>query len=448
MGKKKLMRLTTVDLSLDKLIRGQLRYLNQYFDVVGVAADQGLLQGVAIREGIRVIDAPMHREISLVADVKSLWTLYKLMRRERPDILHCNTPKGSLLGLLAGKLAGVPNRVYTVTGLRYQGAHGLFRWLLMTMERISCACATKVIPEGQGVLHTLQADKITGKPLQVLHFGNINGIDTSYYSNVALCLDSNECFEGDLNSNYSNESNNLDLNLNVPNSSNGMSPWSTPTLNSVDGEAEGGSRELEQELAAQKVVRAKVRRDLNLSDDDFVFVFVGRIVKDKGINELVASLKQTDCKTIMVGSFDDDDPIDAASKQWLETSDKVRCVGWQEDVRPYLAAADALVFPSYREGFPNVPIQAGALGIPCIVTNINGCNEIIKDNLNGKIIVAPLTSGSDKMQQALESTMQWFVAHSDEVRRMGRNARGYITTRYEHRDVWEATRKMYEKLLK
>ncbi len=180
------MRMTTVDLSLDKLIRGQLGYMNQYFDVVGVASDTGLLSGVAEREGVRVIDVPMHREIAVGADIKSLAHLVKLFRKEKPDILHCNTPKGSLLGLIAGKLTGIPNRVYTVTGLRYQGATGLLRWVLKTMERISCACATKVIPEGQGVLHTLQVDGITRKPLAVLHHGNINGIDTGMYSNEAL----------------------------------------------------------------------------------------------------------------------------------------------------------------------------------------------------------------------------------------------------------------------
>lgn len=380
MGKKKLMRMTTVDLSLDQFLRGQLRYLNQYFEVVGVASDTGLLKGVGEREGVRVIDLPMHREISLMADMRSLWAVYRLLRKEKPWILHCNTPKGTLLGMIAGWAARVPNRVYLVTGLRYQGARGLLRWLLMAMECVSCACATKVIPEGQGVLHILQQDHITRKPLQVLHFGNINGIDTQYFSREAL----------------------------------------------TDTEI--------------------TRATLGLAEDDFVFVFVGRIVKDKGINELARCMQQLDCKLVLVGSFDDGDPIDPILAEFLKTSPKVKCVGWQEDVRPYLAVADALVFPSYREGFPNAPMQAGSLGLPSIVTDISGSNEIIKDGLNGKIIAAPLTEGSHKMEQALMSTMRWFMEHPAEVQRMAHNARGMIQSRYEQRDVWEAILKMYQNL--
>ena len=125
-------------------------------------------------------------------------------------------------------------------------------------------------------------------------------------------------------------------------------------------------------------------------------------------------------------------------------------MGWQEDVRPYLAAADALVFPSYREGFPNVPIQAGALDIPCIVTNINGCNEIIKDNLNGKIIRAPYAQQGKMdslMENALYETMKWFIEHPEEVKRMGRNARGMITSRYEQKDVWKEILNLYLELV-
>lgn len=407
--------MTTVDLSLDKLIRGQLGYMNQYFDVVGVAADTGLLSGVAEREGVRVIDVPMHRKIALGADMKSLVHLVKLFRKEKPDILHCNTPKGSLLGLLAGKIVGIPHRVYTVTGLRYQGATGLLWWVLKTMERISCACATKVIPEGQGVLHTLQVDGITRKPLAVLHHGNINGIDTGMYSNEALAKE-------------------LGLTEDANRVGDGMS---TDEVNEKN----------EREELWQRGVSALMREKLGITSDDFVFVFVGRIVKDKGINELAQCMRQLDCKLILVGSFDDDDPINDFDREFVETSPKVKCVGWQEDVRPYLAMSDALVFPSYREGFPNVPIQAGALGKPCIVTDINGCNEIIKDGLNGKIIAAPLTDGSEAMTTALLNTMQWFISHPEEVRRMSKNARGMITARYEQQDVWRATLEMYRQLL-
>lgn len=398
--------MTTVDLSLDKLISGQMKFINQFYDVVGAAADTGLLQKVAEREGVRVVDIPMHREINILADIRSLCSVYKFLRKEKPWILHCNTPKGSLLGMIAGWAARVPNRVYLVTGLRYQGAHGVLRFILKTMERISCLFATKVIPEGQGVLHTLKTDHITGKTLSVLHHGNINGIDTDFFSNKCLASDM------------------------------GMKP-------------DDASSDADDEKLYKELISKNVRKRLGLKGDDFVFVSIGRLVKDKGINELALCMKQLDCRLILVGSFDENNAIDDEAKEFLTSSDRVKCVGWQEDVRPYLAAADALVFPSYREGFPNVPIQAGAMGLPCIVTDINGSNEIIKDNLNGKIIVSPSADNTDTpsaMEKALESTMEWFISHPAEVERMSRNARRMITSRYEQKDVWKAILDMYNSL--
>lgn len=363
---KKLIRLTTADISLDGFLKGQLKYLNQYYEVVGVAADTGVLKNVAVREGIRVIDLPMHREIALGSDIKSLVNLYKLFRNEKPYILHANTPKGSLLAMMAGMMARIPHRIYTVTGLRYQGATGLFRFILKCMERITCLCATNVIPEGNGVLHCLKKDNITNKPLRIIHNGNINGVDTAFFS---------------------------------------------------------------PELFPEN----------DKSDSKFTFVFVGRIVKDKGIHELVECMRQLDCKLILVGAFEDGDPVSDEAKQFLLNSPKVKFVGWQTDIRPFLAEADALVFPSYREGFPNVPMQAGSMGKACIVTNINGCNEIIKDGLNGKII-------EPRNATALLNTMKWFMNHPEEVKRMAGNARKMIQDRYEQKDVWQGLLNYYHAL--
>ena len=370
--RKKIIRVTTADISLNSLLKGQLMFLNQYFEVIGVAKNTGVLKEVSEREGIRVVDAPLERPISLVKDIKGLWFLCRLFRKEKPWCVHANTPKGSLLAMIAAWIARVPHRVYTVTGLRYQGAHGMLRTILKTMERLSCLFATNVIPEGQGVLHALQEDNITKKPLRVIWNGNINGIDTEYFkSTESFCERKN---------------------------------------------------------------------------DTFTFVFIGRIVRDKGIHELTECIRKLNCNLILVGSFEEGDPVDEDDKKFLLTSEKVKFVGWQIDVRPYLEQADVLVFPSYREGFPNVPMQAGAMGLPCIVTNINGCNEIIKDGLNGKIIAAPLKEGTKMMEQSLLNTMQWFINHREEAKRMGNNARPMIQERYEQRYVWKALKEYYDAL--
>lgn len=383
--KPKLLRVTTHDISLDGLLPGQLRYLNRYFEVVGVAADTGVLQKVARREGVRVAALPMRREIALGADMRCLWRMYRLLRRERPDIVHANTPKGSLLSMVAGWAARVPHRVYTVTGLRYQGAGGWLRSLLQAMERVTCRFATDVIPEGRGVKAALEADRITRKPLRIVLNGNINGIDTEHFAPEALLL-----------------------------------PGETPAD-----------------------ARARLRREFGLPADGFVFVFVGRIVGDKGMNELATAMRALAgrCKLLLVGPLEPElDPLQPESlKTFMESTD-VSAVGMQRDVRPYLLAADVLVFPSYREGFPNVVLQAGAMGLPAIVTDINGCNEIIRSGENG-VIIPPGDA------EALIRAMQRFIDRPERVSDMAARARSMITSRYRQQDVWDALLARYREML-
>jgi lipopolysaccharide biosynthesis protein len=391
--KKKLIRVTTSDVSLDSLIKGQLHFMNQHYEVVGLSNNTGRLMNVSEREGVRVIEVPMHREISLGTDLKCLWKLCKIFKRERPFIVHANTPKGSLLAMMAGKLTCVPHRIYTVTGLRYQGAQGMLRWILMTMERITCLCATKVIPEGNGVKMALEHDHITKKPLKVVLNGNINGIDTEYFSVESVArVDETQ-------------------------------PTPTDVANK----------------------RAAIRESLGLSADDFAFVFVGRIVGDKGMNELAACMRQLQgshpkCKLILVGRFETEfDPLDNGIEDFFKSASNVVYVGYQKDVRPYFLAADALVFPSYREGFPNVVMQAGSMKLPSIVTDINGCNEIVTDGINGKII-------PPRDSEALLKMMENFLDDLTATNSMARNARAIIQSRYEQRQVWEALREEYGKL--
>lgn len=406
MRKKKIIRVTTHDISLNLLLEGQLRFLNQYYDVVGVAKDTGELESVRRREGVLCIDVPMAREISIGKDIHALYILYKVFRRERPWMVHANTPKGSLLAMIASWAARVPRRVYTVTGLRYQGAHGLMRLVLKTMERITCSFATNVIPEGQGVLYSLRADHITAKPLHVLHYGNINGKDTKFWSRRQTVAD----IEG----------------------------TGYDEVTDVDVES----------------FRSKFRKELGFSDNDFVFIFVGRIVADKGMAELCNAMKRLSAtesavKLLLVGSMEDGNAVPNDVRDYFLNASCVKYVGAQTDVRPYLMAADALVFPSYREGFPNVPMEAGAMDLPCIVTDVNGANEIIRDGLNGKIIMAPLGDRGrhvNDITPALVETMSWFANHHAEVARMSRNARRMIHERYEQRDVWAALLDYYRSL--
>ena len=408
--RKKIIRVTTADISLNSLLKGQLMFLNQYFEVIGVAKDTGVLKEVSEREGIRVVDAPLERPISLVKDIKGLWFLYRLFRKEKPWCVHANTPKGSLLAMIAAWFACVPHRVYTVTGLRYQGAHGLLRMILKTMERLSCLFATNVIPEGQGVLQCLKRDNITKKSLQVIHYGNINGKDTEFFSRDNAIQ--------------------------------------TASLKLAD-------KHIFLRNLSEKEARSLVRSELGFSNNDFIFVFIGRLVNDKGLGELADALRKLEdekleIKLLLIGEIDGEDDALAKDKlNYLMQSKNIKYIGVQSDIRPYLMASDVLVFPSYREGFPNVPLEAGALGLPAIVTNINGSNEIIEDGVNGKIIQAPLDNKGVRVNDItieLYTMMKWFYYHPEEVKRMGENARPIICERYEQHNVWKALLEYYKQL--
>jgi len=378
---KKLFRLTTIPASFASLLKGQPHFLQQYYDVTIISSDKAELERVGIVEGVKTYSVELIRRITPIKDLRAVWKLYCYFRKEKPFIVHANTPKASLLGMLAAKQARIPNRIYTVTGLRFEAETGLKRKILIIMEKLTCWAATKVIPEGQGVKKTLIRNKITSKPLQVIANGNINGIDTAHFS---------------------------------------------PTLYSPEQ-------------------KGKIMNKLNIPIHSFIFCFVGRLVKDKGINELVQAFIELNrtylyAKLLLVGPLERElDPLLPETEKEIQSNPNIISVGGQADVRPYLAISDVFVFPSYREGFPNVVMEAGAMELPCIVTDINGCNEIIEEGVNG-LIIPP------KNKERLQEKMQLLLEDSRLRNRLKQNARSMITSRYEQRMVWEALLAEYRNL--
>ncbi len=372
MKKLKIIRSATVPQSLDSFCNGVLKELSQEYEVVAVSSPGEALDKVSRREGVRTIAVPMERHISLMNDLRSLWQMWRVMRRERPDLVHAMTPKAGLICMMAAWLARVPRRVHMFTGLVWPTSTGLKRRILMATDWLTCACATHVIPEGEGVKNDLLSHHITRKPIKVLGYGNVKGIDMEHYN---------------------------------------------PALFSNVSHQEG-----------------------------FTFVFVGRIVRDKGINELVAAFDRLhedypDVRLVLIGPREDDlDPVLPATLERINSGNGIEAVGPQSDVRPFYASADALVFPSYREGFPNVVIEAGAMGLPSIVTDINGSREIIIDGQNG-VIVPP------RDEEALYQAMKRFVEQPDEIAAMAQKARGLIASRYEQSYVRQCLYDFYHEIL-
>lgn len=323
----------------------------------------------------KTIEVPMERHISPTKDIKSLWKIIKVMRKEKPYMVHSMTPKAGLLSMIAGWLTGVPVRVHTFTGLVWPTATGVKRKILMATDWLTCACATHVIPEGQGVLDDLKNYKVCRKPMKVLGYGNVMGVDMQRFN-----------------------------------------PARFP--------------------------------DVQRDDKVFRYVFVGRIVGDKGINELVEAFvrlnnEYPDTQLTLVGKYEANlDPLKPETLKLIEENPCIDACGprYRDDLLVEYMKSHCFVMPSYREGFPNTVMEAGAMRLPSVVTDINGSREIIIHGKNG-CIVPP------KDVDALYEAMKLMFLDSDSRKKMASNARPLIVSRFEKSFVQDCLMKFYEEIL-
>lgn len=381
MYKKKIIRASTVPLSLNVFCRGMLSELKEKYEVVAVSTPGPELIELAEREGVRTIAVPMERHISLWKDFVSLIRMVWVFMIERPTMVHSMTPKAGLICMMAGWLTRVPVRVHTFTGLVWPTSTGMKRKILMFTDRLTCACATHIIPEGEGVKNDLINGGITKKPLRVLGYGSCKGIDLEYFR-------------------------------------------------------------MSEKIKGQK---EKIK-----DPDAFTFLFVGRITRDKGINELVEAFvrlhREHPCtRLVLVGRFEEGlDPVEPSTKTLIEQAENgIEAVGEKrgDDLLAYYAASDCYVQPSYREGFPNTVLEAGAMGLPCIVTDINGSREIIINRQNGLIVPS-------KDVDALHDAMAEMMTNSSARAYMAKNARPLVTRRFEASFVRSCLYDFYNEILK
>ncbi|MCM1139745.1 MAG: glycosyltransferase family 4 protein [Muribaculum sp.] len=375
-SRRKIIRACTVAQSVGFFV-GMIPDLRKLgYEVVAVSSDGPDLQKVR-DAGARTITVEMQRHISPLKDLESLWQMIKVFRRERPLMVHSMTPKAGLICMMAAKLTGVPVRVHMFTGLVFPTSSGLKRKILMATDWLTCACATHVIPEGEGVKRDLLNNGITKKTIQVLGYGNCRGIDLNRFDRTS-------------------------------------------------------------EVTA---VADKIRKS-----DKFTFISIGRLVGDKGINEFVEAFcrlnrELPDTRLVLVGAYEKDlDPLNPATLKEIENNPAIEAAGQQKDVRPWYAAADCHVLASYREGFPNVVIEAGAMGLPQIVTDINGANEIIIEGKNGTIVPS-------KDADALYRAMRRMATDREWREQLAANARPLIASRYEQSFVRQCLYDFYDELM-
>ena len=367
MGKPKFFITTTIGLTFI-FFRGQPRLWKEMYDVCAISSGEDDLKAFCEAEGIRYKYMPLHREISFWSDVACLFRYLWLFIRERPYVVHGNTPKASMLSMTAAWLTRRPVRVYMCHGLRYQSAEGGMQRLLMWFEKLSCACATEVLCVSQGVRKQLVADGLcAAHKAKVVGYGTAGGVDTGHFSRQA------------------------------------------------------------QFPAA----------GLNLPEGAFVFTFVGRIVRDKGIGELVAAFRRLyechpDVYLLLVGDKEQTlSPLDPSTLETMQENSHIIQSGFQKDIRPFLAMSDAFVLPSYREGVGQVLLEAGCMDVPCIATDIIGCNEVIIPGVNGDLVPS-------HDEEALYLKMKEWAEHPEYLRKMAASCRESIVSRFARERVWQA----------
>lgn len=386
MNKPKLIRITTVPVSMNIILKGQLGFMNQYFDVIGVTGyDKKHFEDVLKREQIQMEPIEMARTISPVKDLVSLWKLYRFLKKEKPDIVHTHTPKAGLLGMIAAYFAGVPIRMHTVAGMPWLELSGLKKWVIGLTERITFACAHKVYPNSYGLKKIINDNNFCPPDkLKVIANGASNGVNVSIFD---------------------------------PDNS---------------------------ELKS----REELRNEHNISDE-IVFCFIGRIAKEKGIQELINSFEKLQkdpftpkIKLVLIGGFEKHyGLLGEALENSITNNPDILALGRFDDVRPFYLMSDVFVFPSYREGFPNALMEAGAMALPSIATDINGCNEIITDGHNG-IMIQP------KNKTELYKAMKKMINKKELRIYLAANARKIIVDKFRIEIIWESLLNEYKMFLK
>jgi glycosyltransferase involved in cell wall biosynthesis len=377
----KVAHITTVDLSLRYLLLNQLKSIaGAGYEVIGVSSS-GPDVPVIEAAGIRHISIPITRNFTPLADLLSLLRLYRVMRREHVTIVHTHTPKPGLLGQLAARLAGVPVVINTLHGFYFhEHMHPIWRRFYITTEKIAALCSDIILSQNSEDIRTAVAEGICA-PKKIKYLGN--GIDVRHFDRCHLTAEA-----------MMTKRNELGL------------PLGTPVVG-----------------------------------------FVGRLVEEKGLKELLEAARSIvvhvpSVRFLIVGAIDRDKP-DAITPSIAETygvADHCVFAGMRQDMLELYALMDVFVLPSHREGFPRAPMEASAMSVPCVVTDIRGCREAVEHESNGFLV--PL-GDVDALAQAIST----LLCDPMMARRLGEQGRRMAEERFDERLVFETVKAEYVRLL-
>ena len=371
-------------MALRYLLPGQMHFMaNNGFNVLMISADGKELAEVIEKEQCRHIIVPMTRKITPVQDMKCLFKLIKIFRKEMPDIVHTHTPKAGLLGMLAAKLSGVKVRIHTVAGLPLMVEKGFKYQLLKFIEKLTYACAGQVWPNSNSLMQFIIKNKLckTAK-LKIISKGSTNGIQLNRFN---------------------------------------------------------------REHLDEKIIN-EIKVQINYQQENIYLLCIGRLVVDKGIAELVhvfTQLQKTndDLMLILVGGYETAlDPLPAETMHEIETNPSIMHINWTTQVEYYMSLADFFVFPSHREGSPNVLLQAGAMGLPVICSHITGNIDIVTNNETGLIF-------ENKNEQQMFSLLQYALLHPQQMQTMAKKLQKEIKENYPQENIWQKMLEAYKSLV-
>ena len=377
--KPKVVHMVTSAVSVG-LMKGQLAYLNNKgYDVTVISSPGERLIQAQKEEGINIKAIKMERTISPLKDFISLIKVIYYFIQIRPQICNSGTPKAGLIGMLAAWLTKVPLKVYTIRGLPFEGAKGIKRKILLLIEKIACACADKVICISPSIQDQVIINKITSKNKTIVFgAGSSNGLQLDNYN-----------------------------------------------FNSV----------IEMEVK-------KIRERYHLDRFKFLIGYVGRINNFKGVEELVFAFellqkKHDNIGLILIGNKESKDPISEEVELMIRENQNIIEVGYTNDPIPYYFAMDILAFPTYREGFGNVSIEAQATGTPVVITNATGVIDTVIDDETGFVVKV-------KDVQGLCNAIEKYINEPELISLMGRKAKTNVFEKFDSQIIWKGIENLYK----